>query len=96
MSYSRGVIGRFGGGVFGRQQLTPRLEQMAESMAVAARKTSNSIIDRAIDKAAGKVASNLATKMAIARTSKYIKNKAGMFGLVGLTEGVEEGQQQLL
>lgn len=96
MSYSRGVIGKFGGGVFGKQRLTPRLEQMAESMAAAARKTSNSIIDRTIDKAAGKVASNLATKMAIARTSKYIKNKAGMFGLVGLTEGIEEGQQQLL
>ena len=96
MNYSRGVIGKFGSGIFGNQVLTPRIAQMAESMAVAARKTSNGIIDNIIDKAAGKIASNLATKVAIARTSKYIKNKAKTFGMVGLIEGVEEGQQQLL
>ena len=110
MNYSRGILGKFGSNIFGKNrdiltsvnvlnktpQLTPRIEQMASSMAMAARKTSNGIIDNIIDKAAGKVASNLATKMAVARASKYIKNKAAMFGLVGLTEGVEEGQQQLL
>lgn len=97
MNYSRGIIGKFGSGVFGRQ-LTPRMEKIAESMAIAqaAKKTSNGIIDNLIDRAAGKVANNLATKAAIARTSKYIKNKAKTFGMVGLVEGVEEGQQQLL
>lgn len=96
MSYSRGIIGRTGSGIFGKQTLTPRLEQMAESMAMAARKTSNGILDNIIEKGANKIANNLATKVAIARTSKYIKNKAKTFGLVGATEGIEEGQQQLL
>lgn len=96
MSYSRGVIGKFGSGIFGKQILSPAAAKSAESMVIAARKTANGILDSTIDRVANKVASNLATKVAIARTSKYIKNKAGMFGLVGLTEGIEEGQQQLL
>jgi len=97
MNYSRGIIGKFGSGIFGKQ-LPPRIQRMAESMAIAqaAKKTSNGIIDNFIDRAANKIASNLATKVAIARSSKYIKNKAKTFGLVGLIEGVEEGQQQLL
>ena len=96
MSYSRGVVGKYGSGIFGKKSLVSDKVLEATAMAGAAKKTSNGIIDSLIDKAANKVASNLATKVAIARTSKYIKNKAKTFGMVGLTEGVEEGQQQLL
>lgn len=95
MNYSRGIVGKFGSGVFGNTGLSSKIIE-GTAMAGAAKKTANGIIDSFIDKAANKVASNLATKVAIARTSKYIKNKAKTFGMVGLIEGVEEGQQQLL
>ena len=65
-------------------------------MAMNADKFATSITDRIINKALGEGEKNLVKKIKLSNIADFLKKKAKQSLLVGTSEGIEEGQQQLL
>lgn len=65
-------------------------------MAMNADKFATSITDRIINKALGEGEKNLVKKIKLSHIADFLKKKAKQSLFVGASEGVEEGQQQLL
>lgn len=65
-------------------------------MAMNADKFATSITDRIINKALGEGEQNLVKKIRLSHIADFLKKKVKQSSLVGASEGIEEGQQQLL
>ena len=65
-------------------------------MAMNADKFATSITDRIINKALGEGEKNLVKKIKLSHIADFLKKKAKQSLIVGASEGIEEGQQQLL
>ena len=65
-------------------------------MAINADKFATSITDRIINKALGEGEKNLVKKIKLSHIAGFLKKKAKQSLFVGASEGIEEGQQQLL
>lgn len=65
-------------------------------MAMNADKFATSITDRIINKALGEGEKNLVKKIKLSHVADFLKKKSKQSLFVGASEGVEEGQQQLL
>ena len=65
-------------------------------MAMNADKFATSITDRIINKALGEGEKNLINKIKLSHIADFLKKKAKQSLIVGTSEGIEEGQQQLL
>lgn len=65
-------------------------------MAMNADKFATSITDRIINKALGEGEKNLVKKIKLSHIADFLKKKAKQSLIVGVSEGIEEGQQQLL
>lgn len=65
-------------------------------MAMNADKFATSITDRIINKALGEGEKNLVKKIKLSHIADFLKKKVKQSLIVGASEGIEEGQQQLL